>query len=317
MTQNRWDVVIVGGGAAGLSAALVLARARRRVLVVDGGAPRNRFAAHMHGILGRDGYSPWQLLADGRREIAGYGGAIETGRIVRARRVADGFEVTTGDGITRHGRRLLVATGLRDELPEIDGLAGQWGAGVVQCPYCDGYEVRDKRIGVIATGPASLHQVHLVRQWSQHVTFFVQLTGVPDGEDLVGLRARGIRIEQRGIRRVTTVDDAVSGIELADGTAVGLDAVFVMPRFVAQDELLDRLGADRSDTPAGPWVTSDPSGRTSVEGLWVAGNTANPMALVPMAAGSGTAAAVAINADLVRDDVAQAIANDRSSVPAA
>ncbi|MDO9395114.1 MAG: FAD-dependent oxidoreductase, partial [Herbiconiux sp.] len=170
MNEEPWDVIIIGGGAAGLNAALVLARARRRVVVVDAGLPRNRFAAHMHGFLTRDGLSPRELLELGRAEVLGYGATILEGTAVRAEGEAGAFTVTVDDGRALAGRRLLVATGLRDELPDIPGLAEQWGRGAVACPYCDGWEVRDTRIGVLATGPLSGHQAALVRQWSADVT---------------------------------------------------------------------------------------------------------------------------------------------------
>ncbi|HTL41628.1 MAG TPA: NAD(P)/FAD-dependent oxidoreductase, partial [Pseudolysinimonas sp.] len=175
MTAAETDVIIVGAGAAGLSAALMLGRSRRRVLVLDGGAPRNAVSAHMHGVLGRDGWSPLDLVATGREEILRYGVAIESASAVSAERVDDAFAVTLSDGTVRTARRLLVAGGLRDGLPGIAGLAERWGRGVAHCPYCDGWEVRDGRIAVVATGPASVHQAQLVRQLSADVTFYAEV----------------------------------------------------------------------------------------------------------------------------------------------
>lgn len=141
--ESNWDVVIVGGSAAGLSAGLMLARSRRRVAIVDAGAPRNRFAAHMHGVLGHDGKPPQDLIAAGRREVERYGGVVIDATVTGAVRSGNAFAVTTDKREIMHARRLNVATGLRDELPEVDGLREQWGKGVVACPYCDGYENRD------------------------------------------------------------------------------------------------------------------------------------------------------------------------------
>ncbi|WP_139417882.1 NAD(P)/FAD-dependent oxidoreductase [Agromyces laixinhei] len=316
MQRESWDVIIVGGGSAGLSAALMLVRARRRVLVLDGGAPRNGVAAHMHGVLGRDGWSPLELLELGREEVARYGGAVRTADVASAESLDDtssgdapGFTVTLATGERLVARRLLVATGLRDELPGLPGLAEHWGTGAVVCPYCDGWEVRDRRIGVLTTGPRSVHQVQLLRQWSPSVTFFTNGAPTAD-EDVAAMLARGIVIEPRAWASVTA-DEAgrLSGIRLADGTAVALDAIFLGPRPVPNDGLLTGLGA--ATAPAfgdGDWVGIDPTGRTSVPGVWAAGNVVNPGASVPIAAGAGNLAGAAINADLVEEEIRTALA---------
>jgi thioredoxin reductase len=306
--DDSWEVVIVGGGAAGLSAALILARARRRVLVLDGGEPRNRFAPHMHGVLSRDGYSPFQLLEDGRREVRAVDGVIQPGRVTQARRTDDGFELQTEDGRLIRAGRLIVATGLRDELPEVAGLAEQWGKGVVACPYCDGYEARGSTIGVLAGSLMSLHTAQLLRSYSADVTVFTALLGPVPEEDLRALQARGIGVDDREVTRVVSHGDVLAGLELADGTVVALDVVFAAGRMVPLDDLLRQLGAEQADTIFGPWTAADTMGKTSVEGVWVAGNTANPSALVPIAAASGLTAALAINAELVAEDLRLALA---------
>lgn len=308
MSNERWDVVVVGGGAAGLSAALILARARRRVLVLDGGEPRNRFAPHMHGVLSRNGYSPLQLLEDGRREVRESDGVIQTARVTQARRTDDGFELETEEGIRVRAGRLIVAAGIRDDLPAIEGLAEQWGRGVVACPYCDGFEARGSTIGVIAGSPMSLHAAQLLRPYTDDLTVFTALLGVVPDEDLRALSARGIRVDDRPVNRVVSQGETLVGLELADGTTVPLDVVFASGRMVPLDDLLVQLGAEQSDTSFGPWTASDPTGLTSVPGVWVAGNTANPSALVPVAAASGVVAAVTINAELVAEDVRLALA---------
>jgi thioredoxin reductase len=337
MNEETWDVIIVGGGAAGLNAALVLTRARRRVLVVDAGAPRNRFAAHMHGFLTRDGFSPLELLELGRAEVRGYGGEILEGRAVSATGEAGAFEVTvelaepapaartnavadattTADGAptlttatarTFTARRLVIASGLRDELPAIPGLAEHWGTGAVACPYCDGWEARDLRLGVIATGPMSIHQATLVRQWSPDVTFVGPLTADLDPAVRAGLEARGVRIlatEVSGI--LSDADGTLTGAALADGTTVDLDRLFVGPRLQANDELLRQLGAETAEGPMGAWTASDFTGLTSVPGVWVAGNSGNAGALVVVAAGMGAMAGAALNADLVAADTRAAV----------
>ncbi|MCS5732252.1 NAD(P)/FAD-dependent oxidoreductase [Herbiconiux daphne] len=309
MNESPWDVIIVGGGAAGLNAALVLARARRRVVVVDAGEPRNRFAPHMHGYLTRDGLSPLDLLELGRAEVLGYGAEIVEGRAVSASGEAGAFTVTLDGGRMLTGRRLIVATGLRDELPGIPGLAEQWGTGAVACPYCDGWEARDLRIGVIATSAMSIHQASLVRQWSAHVTFVGPPTTELDADTRAGLEARGTRILPNAVTAVLAdAEGRLTGVALDDGSTIELDRLFVGPRPVARDELLRQLGAEQMTTPMGEWTASDPFGDTSVAGVWVAGNSANAGALVIVAAAAGATAATAINADLVADDTRRAVA---------
>jgi thioredoxin reductase len=309
MNESHWDVIIVGGGSAGLNAALVLARARRRVVVVDAGQPRNRFAAHMHGYLTRDGFSPLELLEIGRGEVRGYGGEIVSGRALTVTGEVGDFRVTLDDGRMLTGRRLVVATGLRDELPAIPGLAEQWGRGAVACPYCDGWEVRDTRIGVLATTALSVHQAGLVRQWSPDVTFVGPKTAELEEPIRAGFLARGIRILETAVTEVLSrADGSLAGVALADGSTLDLDALFVGPRMVANDDLLRQLGADRAESPMGEWTAADPMGQTSVPGVWVAGNSGNPGALVIVAAAAGATAAAHINADLVADDTRRALA---------
>jgi thioredoxin reductase len=313
--QREWDVIIVGGGSAGLSAALMLVRARRKVLVLDGGAPRNRFAAHMHGVLGRDGWSPLELLEHGRAEVERYDGVVRSGEVASAELIGDGdagdagFAVTLESGERHQARRLIVATGLRDELPEIPGLAEQWGTGAVVCPYCDGWEVRDRHIGVLATGERSIHQVQLLRQWSPSVTFFTNGTDVA-ADDLAGIAARGIAVEPRPVAQVVAdADGRLRGIRLADDSEVPVDSIFLGPRFVPNDDLLTALGASAAEAfGGGVWVGVDPTGRTSVAGLWAAGNVVNPGASVPLAAGAGNLAGATINADLIDEEIRIALA---------
>ncbi|MBX7267078.1 NAD(P)/FAD-dependent oxidoreductase [Micromonospora sp. Llam7] len=177
--DDRYDVVVVGGGAAGLAGAVALARARRTVLVVDAGQPRNAPAAGVHNYLGREGTPPAELVAAGRDEVAGYGGQIVAGRVDAVARDGTGFVVTVDGGRAVRARRLLVTTGLVDELPEVPGLTERWGRDVLHCPYCHGWEARDRRIGVLATGPLAAHQAQLWRQWSPHVRLLLHDAAQP------------------------------------------------------------------------------------------------------------------------------------------
>ncbi|WP_458780545.1 NAD(P)/FAD-dependent oxidoreductase [Arthrobacter sp. D3-16] len=299
-----YDVLIVGGGAAGLSAALVLSRARRKVLVVDSGAPRNAPASHMHGFLSRDGMPPAELLSSGRNEVQGYGGEIVDGTVTELVPAgSSGFWVLLSDGKRVSTRRLLVATGLRDELPTIPGVADRWGRDVLHCPYCHGYEVRDQQLGVLGGAPDTIRYTQIVRQWAKDVVLFVPegfLTNLQRSE----LVARSIGLVEGGVSRILAEDERLRGVEMDDGRVVLRDAVFVPPRFVPNNDLLVGLGCEIDDTG---WAVKDSTGQTTVPGVWIAGNVANPRAQVITAAGEGSAAAMAINADLVEQDVRDAV----------
>ena len=312
MSASEWDVIIVGGGSAGLSAALMLGRSRRSVLVVDGGEPRNRFSAHMHGVLGHDHSSPLDLLAAGRAELTRYEGvAVESGTVISATPVDDdsmGFEVELESGERHTARRILVATGLRDELPDIPGLTEQWGRNAALCPYCDGWEVRDRRIAVIGTDAANTHQAQLMRQLSPHVTFYTQGANLADAAH-AGLGARDIAIESRKVVEVVgDEEDGLRGIRLDDGTENEADAIFVAPRTVPNDDLLRQLRARMIRQNGVDWVLVDPSGRTNVGGVWAAGNIATAKSSVPVAMAAGNLAGSDINADLVEEDIRVAVA---------
>ncbi len=316
--QEPTDVVIVGGGPAGLSAALSLGRARRRVIVVDAGTPRNRTAPHMHGVLGHDGLSPLRLLERGREEVAGYGVRIIRGEVTAVHAgVADGgdgaamnvgaaIEVETADEVVRT-RRLLVATGLEDVLPDIPGLREQWGRGVVVCPYCDGWEHRNDVIGVVATSPRSIEQAQLLRQWSDRVIYFANGFGEPSAEELAALGRRGIHLELGSVTGLRIDADRVTGVQVG-GRVVSVGVVFTGPALRPRDALLRSLGAMTTEGPLGTWVDVDDDGRTSVPGVWAVGNVVNSRSNVSVSMGLGSLVAGALNADLVADDIARTLA---------
>lgn len=303
--MNRYDVIVIGGGAAGLSAALVLSRARRTVLVVDGGEPRNAPAEHLHGYLSRDGMHPAELLAVGRTEVEGYGGEIITSTVKNLMPDGtDGFWVLLANEQRIRTRRLVVATGLRDELPDIPGLQDRWARDVLHCPYCHGHEVRDRQLGVIGGTPGAVRYAQIVRQWSHDVVLFTPPEILTPAER-TQLLARAIGVVEGTIEQlVIDATDQLCGVQMADGCVVPRDALFVPPHFVANNNLLLPLGCDHD---AEGWVTIDGSGRTSVPGVWAAGNVVDPRAQVITAAGAGSAAAIALNADLVDEDVRTAV----------
>ena len=293
------DVVIVGGGPAGLSAAVMLGRARRSVIVVDEGKPRNRRAPHMHGLLGSDGVSPLGLLERGRADARKYGVTFVDGTVTV-------IEGTEGDFTVRgpqqiRARRVVVATGLVDALPDVRGVEDLWGTGAVICPYCDGWEVRDQPIGVIATSPMSRNQAHLLRQWTPELTVFgAREAGIPPVE-VDGLVARGITLAPPA----TAVRGALGGLSvMTEAGEHRVARVFVGARPRPTDALLTMLGCATIETPAGPFVRTDASGQTSVTGVWAVGNVADSKALVPISLGAGTQAALQINISPLEEEIA-------------
>jgi thioredoxin reductase len=304
--MNEYDVLVVGGGAAGLTAAMVLLRARRAVAVVDAGHPRNAPAAEMRGFLSRDGMPPAELIAAGRAEVAGYGGTLISDTVTA---VEPGFRARLATGAELRARRILVATGLRDEVPDVPGVTERWGRDVLHCPYCHGYEVREQPLAVLGGNAEAVQHALLIRQWSADVILF-QHTDTLDSGQMELLSARGIRVVDGEVARLTVEDDRLHGVELADGTVVRRSAVFVRPRFVPNSKLLTDLGCEAD---ANGWVASDATGRTTVPGVRVAGNAADPRAQVITAAGQGSAAAIAINAQLVDEDVKAALTAHRAA----
>ncbi|WP_242636219.1 NAD(P)/FAD-dependent oxidoreductase [Myceligenerans salitolerans] len=306
--NETWDVIVVGGGAAGLSSALMLGRARRRVLVVDAGSPRNRFAAHMHGVLGNEGTDPAELLARGRREAAGYGVEIRGGRVDRVDEADDVVTVALDDGTTSSARALVVATGMTDRLPELPGLAERWGRTVLHCPYCHGWEVRDRRLGVLATSPMDVHRAQLVRQWSDDVVVFAGGAGAIEPEAETRLRARGIELVTSAVTEVLGDGETITGVRTEDGATVAVDAIFSGGQPEPHDTFLAHLGLSRTETPLGSFVEVDETGRTSAGRIWAVGNVVNPAATVPMAVGAGALTGGAVNMALVTEDFDRAVA---------
>jgi thioredoxin reductase len=347
MNEN-YDVVIIGGGAAGLNGALALARARRSVLVIDSGQPRNAPASHVHNYLTRDGTPPAELLAIGRAEATGYGAEIisaevataalspspgagagaggTNGRSVgsdvageRAGQARSRFTVTMTDGSRVQSRRLLVTTGLVDELPALPGLAERFGRDVLHCPYCHGWEVRDQSLGILGTGPMAVHQAQLFRQWCADVILFQHTAPAPSGSELEGLNARGISVVTGEVTGLEVKEDRLTGVRLASGQVVARQALAVATRMNARGDLLAGLGLKLADLDVnghvfGSYVpTTDPFGATEVPGVWVAGNVTDLRAQVITAAAAGLNAGAGINASLVEEDIEVAIAATRAT----
>lgn len=303
--RQKFDIAVLGGGAAGLSGALASVRARRSVVVVDAGAPRNAHSQAVHGFLSRDGVSPSELLKSGRAEVERYGGLLLPTTAVAARRTDDGFEVSLEDGRSVTARRLLITTGLTDELPDIPGVAQRWGRDVVHCSHCHGWELRDQPIGVLATHTEwAVRQTLMFGQLASKVTFFQHTAPELTDKHIAQLTAWGVDVVTGPVASLEVADDRITGVRLADGTAVGCSAVVVAPRLVARSGVLSGLGLQPTLNPMGMGeaIAADPTGLTDVPGVWVAGNVTDLSAQVMSAAAAGAAAAGAINADLIMED---------------
>jgi thioredoxin reductase len=258
----------------------------------------------MQGFLSRDGMPPADLLAAGRAEVTGYGVELVEDRVVA---IEPGFFVRLAGGPVLNARRILVATGVRDELPKIPGVRERWAKDLLHCPYCHGWEVRDQPLGVLGTQPGSAQHAQLVRQWSDDVVFFVHTYDL-SSDEVAQLEARGVRLVRGEVARLVVDADRLTGVELTDGRVIERTAVFIRPGNLPHaDGLLTGLGCEVNE--AG-FVSVGPTGRTSTFGVWAAGNVVDPRAQVITAAGAGSAAAIALNADLVEDDV------DRARAPA-
>ncbi|MDI2036966.1 NAD(P)/FAD-dependent oxidoreductase [Paenarthrobacter nitroguajacolicus] len=314
---NEYQVVVIGGGAAGLSAAVTLGRALRSVLVIDAGEPRNAPAAGVHGFLSRDGINPKELLELGREEALGYGVDIVNGVAIAARATSAAeegaelsFEVELGEGRTVKAQRLLITTGLTDVLPEIEGIHERWGRDVLHCPYCHGWEVRNAAIGILGAGPMSLHQTMLFRQWSPDITLFLNDIIEPTDEEWEQLAARSINVVEGKVRSLEVVNDALTGVVLASGAVIPVAAVVTGARLEARSAVLESLGVPVVEHPmgVGRHVEVNPlGGATSVPGVWAAGNVVDLMGQVMASAASGVMAGAAINAHLVAEETRLAV----------
>ncbi|WP_104494222.1 NAD(P)/FAD-dependent oxidoreductase [Paracoccus denitrificans] len=289
------DVIVIGGSYAGMAAALQLARARRKVLVVDAGQRRNRFARHSHGFLGQDGVDPARIWAEARRQLLAY----PTLRWIEGEAVAisgrkDDFRLSTADGTTHAGRRILLATGVRDRLPDIPGLPERWGQTVFHCPYCHGYELDQGRIGVIAAGPMSLHQAQLLPEWGE-VTFLTNgaLTLEPEQRD--DLRNRGVAVEETPIARIA----GEAEVELRDGRVLPFAGLFTATRTDPASPLAEAAGCEMIETPMGRQILTDETKETSLPGIFACGDVARAPHSVSLAVGDGAWAGAQLHRSLV------------------
>lgn len=316
MTTTPYDVAVIGAGPAGLGAAIALGRSRRSVLVIDAGEPRNGPAEGAHNVLGLEGIGPAELLTRGRAEASAYGVAFLDGMVRTAARDDGGFRLMVDPADRRddtliHARRLILTTGLVDVLPEVQGVREGWGHSVLHCPYCHGWEVRDLRIGILASDARAAHQALLFHQLSDKVTILPGWTSQSEGaagadwepgEDAALLAALGVPVASAPVTALSLDGTQMRSALLADGSTLELDAVVVAPSFVARTDIYEQLGGEPEEHPMGRFIPADPTGRTPVPGVWAAGNAQNLMAMVSASSAAGVQAGAAVNADLALED---------------
>lgn len=307
--MESYDVIVVGGSFAGLSAAMQLARARRRILVVDAGRPRNRFARASHGFLGQDGVAPAEIMREASTQLLLYP-SVDFAQL-EATGVAknDGsFVVSLSDGAEVRTRKLVLATGVADTLP-LDSMIPRWGVSVLHCPYCHGYEVRDQPMALIANVEGASHQAMILPDWGP-TTFYTQRVFEPSAEEAASLTARGVGIERTPVTELIGNGTDIRALRLADGREVAAQVVFTAPRTRMASPLAEQLGCDFLDGPTGPYLSVDAMQQTSVAGVFAAGDVASPMYNATFASAAGVMAGISAHRALVLDAAQRAM--DRS-----
>lgn len=299
-TIHGYDAIVVGGSFAGLSAAMQLARARRRILLVDTGRPRNRFAAASHGFLGQDGVPPAAIMREGLNQLARYS-TLDFAHVeaLSATEREDGIAVRLSDGMEARGRKIVLATGVVDDLP-LASMTPRWGVSVLHCPYCHGYEVRDRRIAAIANTPMAVHQALILPDWGP-TTFFTQGLFEPTEEEADLLAMRKVEIERTPVVELLGEGSSIEALRLADGRTVAAEVVFTAPRTRTASSLAEQLGCAFTDGLTGPHIVVDPMQQTSVPGVFAAGDAATAMYNATLASAAGVMAGVSAHRALVLD----------------
>jgi thioredoxin reductase len=292
--DTTWDCIVVGGGAAGLSAALVLGRARQRTLVIDAGNQSNRSAEGIGGLLGHDGRQPAAFYAAGREDLAAYPTVdLQSGEVLGGERHDASFVLDLADDSRELAPRVLLATGMDYRFPSLPGIAERWGRSVFHCPFCHGWEVRDQTLGVLDRGAGGVQRALLLRFWSDDVTLLADGPAELDGDDAERLRAAGVAVDERRVAELRGPADSLTAMVFADGGERPCDGLLVPVTLHQRSALAEKLGADTAD-PGHVVVDAikvDPMFRTSVPGLYAAGDVSSQMPSVANAVTAGSTAA--------------------------
>lgn len=292
------DAIIIGGGFAGLAAATYLARARRSVRILDTGKPRNRFVNASHGFLGQDGSNPADILATARAQLQAYDTVgLTEAEASEARAIEDGFAVFLASGEEITARKLILAFGLHDELPDLSGLRERWGKTVLHCPYCHGFEFGGRQLGVLYRTPMSVHQAQLIAEWGPTTLY---LNGAElSGDEAAAIHARGVRIEPTPVLGLAGERTDLSAVELADGRSSAVSALYIAPRSCLNSPVAEQLGARIDEGPMGPIIHTDGDKMTTVSDLYAAGDIARAPHSVSWAVADGVTAGTSAHRALV------------------
>jgi len=296
-----FDVIIVGGGPSGLTAALMLGRACKRVLVCDAGKPRNQAAHAAHGFFSRDGISPAQLLQIGREQLDPYDGVeIQVGEVVNAEKLDDYFQITLSDGKEFIGRKLLLATGMKDTLPAIDGFAQLWGGSVFHCPYCHGWEVRDQPLAIYGKGEVALEMTFMLTSWSRDLVLCSDGAAELSDEQRQQLSNWGVQLREEKIARLEHQDGKLTGIVFTNNEVLPRRGILLRPRSYQRSHLATQLGCEIGSDDI---VQVDENKQTSIPGIYAVGDSSNPYSQIGVAVTSGTIAGVSINRTLTEENL--------------
>ena len=297
--SKEFEVIIIGGSYAGISAAMSLGRALRKVLVIDAEQPCNQQTPHSHNFLTQDGQKPIEITNIALAQLANYT-TVEfyQGLAINVTKVLKGFIVETQNGDAFHAKKLVVATGLKDIMPEIEGFAECWGISVVHCPYCHGYEIRDKKTGILANGDAAFHYAQLINNWTKYLTIFTNEPATMNEEQVAKLKKHQISILETPIERLVHTEGKIEKVLLTDGSEIVLDAIYSRPISVQHSAIPQALGCELTEHGL---IKVDTFQKTNVAGVFACGDNSNPMRSVAMAVASGSATGAMVNHELISE----------------
>ena len=297
--KTAFDVIIIGGSFAGLSAAMSLGRAMRNVLVIDGGEPCNAPTPHSHNFITHDGSKPFEILKKAKQQVLEYPSVqFVTGIATSAQKSDNVFHISLKSGATFSARKLLFATGIKDIMPEVSGFSDCWGVSVLHCPYCHGYEVRNEKTGIVANGDTAFDLARLIQHWTRELTLFTNGKPTLSQLQVEKLTSAGVTIEERFIQKLEHDNGYINRVQLADGSQVPIKAIYTRPAFVQHCDIPILLGCETNEQKL---LKVDMLQKTSVDGVYAAGDNSSPARSIAVAVAAGAMAGGAINRALIEE----------------
>ncbi|WPR73795.1 NAD(P)/FAD-dependent oxidoreductase [Algoriphagus sp. NG3] len=300
MEASKFDIIIIGGSYSGLSAAMALGRSLRKVLVIDAGNPCNRQTPHSHNFLTQDGRTPAEISALARQQVEQYNTvSFLSGNAVSAKKSGDGFEIQTEDGEVFQSKKLILATGVQDIMPDIPGFAECWGISVIHCPYCHGYEVRNQKTGILANGDFGFEFGKMITNWTKDLTLFTNGKSTLTAEQTTKLTAKGVTVIETEIDHISHLNGNLERLILKDGTNIPLQALYAKADFVQSSNIPSSLGVELTDHGH---IKVDPMQNTSIPGIYACGDNTTQFRSVSYAVSTGTMAGAACNKELIAEE---------------